>query len=197
VRPPANTRADGSTKNSRSRDDDADLRAERLWNEAAARALAAKCDGKPGVVTEESKPSTQIAPLLYDLTSLQREANGRFGFSARTTLSLAQGALRKAQGAHLSAHRFARAARGLPQTVGATMESLSETNAYGGFAREILKRKWVKPNRRIFDNTKVSDHFAIIPTLVRPKHLSEIERSCTIWSSSGFSPCSIRPRNIW
>ena len=55
------------------------------------------------------------------------------------------------------------------------MESLAETNAYGGFAREILKRKWVKANRRIFDNSKVSDHFAIIPTLVRPKHLSEIE----------------------
>ena len=72
------------------KDDDPDLRAERLWNEAAARALADKCAGKPGVVTEESKPSTQIAPLLYDLTSLQREANGRFGFSARTTLSLAQ-----------------------------------------------------------------------------------------------------------
>src|SRR6266542_5683360 len=72
------------------KDDDPDLRAERLWNEAAARALADKCAGKPGIVTEESKPSTQIAPLLYDLTSLQREANGRFGFSARTTLSLAQ-----------------------------------------------------------------------------------------------------------
>ena len=156
-------------------DDDADLRAERLWNEAAARALAAKCDGKPGVVTEESKPSTQIAPLLYDLTSLQREANGRFGFSARTTLSLAQALYEK----HKALTYPRTDSRALPedylQTVGATMESLSETNAYGGFAREILKRKWVKPNRRIFDNTKVSDHFAIIPTLVRPKHLSEIE----------------------
>ena len=41
-------------------------------------------------VTEETKPTTQQSPLLFDLTSLQREANGRFGFSARTTLSLAQ-----------------------------------------------------------------------------------------------------------
>src|SRR5438105_8870958 len=55
------------------------------------------------------------------------------------------------------------------------MEALTDSNAYGGFAREILKRKWVKPNRRTFDNAKVSDHFAIIPTLVRPKHLNEIE----------------------
>jgi DNA topoisomerase-3 len=48
---------------------------------AKARAIAAKCLGKPGVVTEESKPSTQSPPMLYDLTTLQREANGRFGFS--------------------------------------------------------------------------------------------------------------------
>ncbi|MEO8755327.1 MAG: DNA topoisomerase, partial [Casimicrobiaceae bacterium] len=63
-------------------EDDPDSRAERVWDEARAQAVAAKCDGKPGIVTEESKPSTQSPPLLYDLTSLQREANGRFGFSA-------------------------------------------------------------------------------------------------------------------
>src|SRR6266851_10446121 len=71
-------------------DDDADARSERLWEQAAAGAIAAKCEGQPGTVTEETKPSTQVSPLLYDLTSLQREANGRFGLSARTTLSLAQ-----------------------------------------------------------------------------------------------------------
>ena len=48
------------------------------------------CLGKPGIVTEEAKPTTQLSPLLFDLTSLQREANGRFGFSAKTTLGLAQ-----------------------------------------------------------------------------------------------------------
>ena len=46
--------------------------------------------GQPARVTEEAKPSTQAPPLLYDLTSLQREANSRFGFSAKTTLSIAQ-----------------------------------------------------------------------------------------------------------
>jgi DNA topoisomerase-3 len=157
------------------KDDDPDLRAERLWSESAARALADKCAGKPGIVTEESKPSTQIAPLLYDLTSLQREANGRFGFSARTTLSLAQALYEK----HKALTYPRTDSRALPEdylpTVNATMEALTDSNAYGGFAREVLKRKWVKPNRRIFDNAKVSDHFAIIPTLVRPKHLSDIE----------------------
>jgi DNA topoisomerase-3 len=129
----------------------------------------------PGVVTEESKPSTQGAPLLYDLTSLQREANGRFGFSARTTLSLAQALYEK----HKVLTYPRTDARALPEdyigTVKATMEELAESNAFGGFAREILKQKWVRPNKRIFDNSKISDHFAIIPTLSRPKHLNEIE----------------------
>ncbi len=70
-------------------DDDADARAERLWEEARARAIATRCEGQAGTVTEESKPSSQSSPLLYDLTSLQREANGRFGFSARTTMGAA------------------------------------------------------------------------------------------------------------
>ena len=62
----------------------------RLWEQAQAEAIVARCTGKTGVVEEESRPSTQLSPLLFDLTSLQREANGRFGFSARTTLQLAQ-----------------------------------------------------------------------------------------------------------
>ncbi len=155
--------------------DDSDARAERLWDEARAQALVAKCTGKPGIVTEEAKPTTQGAPLLYDLTSLQREANGRFGLSARTTLSLAQSLYEK----HKALTYPRTDSRALPEdyidTVRATMESLSESNAYGGFARTVLKQKWVRPNKRIFDNAKISDHFAIIPTLVQPKHLNELE----------------------
>ena len=156
-------------------DDDPDARAERLWDEARAQRSPRSAHGKPGVVTEESKPSTQIAPLLYDLTSLQREANGRFGFSARTTLSLAQALYEK----HKALTYPRTDSRALPEdyigTVKATLEELGETNAYGALAREILRQKWVKPNKRIFDNSKISDHFAIIPTLVRPKHLNEVE----------------------
>jgi DNA topoisomerase-3 len=156
-------------------DEDPDARAERLWDEAKARAIAERCEGKPGTVTEESKPSTQGAPLLYDLTSLQREANGRFGFSARTTLSLAQALYEK----HKALTYPRTDARALPEdylgTVKATMESLKDTNAYSTFAAKVLKQGWVKPNKRIFDDTKISDHFAIIPTLVQPKHLNELE----------------------
>ncbi|MET0682237.1 MAG: DNA topoisomerase III [Casimicrobiaceae bacterium] len=155
--------------------DDPDARAERLWEEGKAVAIAAKCAGKPGVVTEEAKPTTQGAPLLYDLTSLQREANGRFGLSARTTLSLAQSLYEK----HKVLTYPRTDSRALPEdylaTVKATMEVLKDSTAYGAFARDVLKQKWVRPNKRIFDNAKVSDHFAIIPTLVAPKHLNELE----------------------
>ncbi len=156
-------------------DDDPDARAERLWDEATALALVAKCEGKPGIVTEETKPSTQAAPLLYDLTSLQREANGRFGLSARTTLSLAQALYEK----HKVLTYPRTDSRALPEdyvdTVKSTLESLRESNAYAVFAGQILKGKWVKPNKRIFDNSKISDHFAIIPTLQQPKSLNELE----------------------
>ena len=64
--------------------------AERIWDEAQAMAILDKCKGKPAVATDTQKPSSQGAPSLYDLTSLQREANARFGFSAKNTLGLAQ-----------------------------------------------------------------------------------------------------------
>ncbi|WP_459694488.1 DNA topoisomerase, partial [Achromobacter xylosoxidans] len=57
---------------------------------AAAQGVVAACRDQPGSVTEDSRPSTQLSPALCDLTSLQGEANGRFGFSAKTTLALAQ-----------------------------------------------------------------------------------------------------------
>jgi DNA topoisomerase-3 len=70
--------------------DDEHARADRLWEEAKAAAIRAATLGQPGEVSEEAKPETRLSPLLFDLTSLQREANARFGFSAKTTLSIAQ-----------------------------------------------------------------------------------------------------------
>ena len=156
-------------------DEEPDGRPERLWDEAKAQAIAQSCEGKQGVVTEETKPSSQSSPLLYDLTSLQRDANGRFGFSARTTLSLAQALYEK----HKVLTYPRTDSRALPEdyvgTVKATLEALREAKAYAPFASQVLKAKWVKPNKRVFDNAKISDHFAIIPTLQRPKSLSEAE----------------------
>ena len=87
--------------------------ADRLWVESKARAIADAVRGQSGTVTEESKPSTQASPLLFDLTSLQREANGKFGFSAKTTLALAQSLYRAPQGPDLPTYRLALSARRL------------------------------------------------------------------------------------
>ena len=127
-------------------------------------------------MSEESRPATQGPPLLYDLTSLQREANGRFGFSARTTLSLAQALYEK----HKVLTYPRTDSRALPEdylaTVKKTMEILGTTKEYGALAKSVLKQGWVKPNRRVFDNTKISDHFAIIPTQQAPKQLNDAEQ---------------------
>jgi DNA topoisomerase-3 len=170
------------------RDDDAEARAERLWTAAEADALVADCTGRPGTVTEEAKPSSQLSPLLFDLTSLQREGNARFGFSAKTTLSLAQALYEK----HKALTYPRTDSRALPQDyvavvqqtlqmmVGeagtkrkAAVEGLPE---YAPHAARILEKGWVRPNKRIFDDTKISDHFAIVPTLQAPAGLSEAEQ---------------------
>lgn len=167
------------------KEEDAEAKPERIWDAALAEALRAKCEGKPGIATEEAKPTSQISPLLFDLTSLQREANGRFGFSARATLSLAQALYER----HKVLTYPRTDARALPEdylpTVKDTMAMLAGkargkdkgdgVAAYAPFAREVLKEGWVKPSKRIFDNTKISDHFAIIPTLQAPGNLSDAE----------------------
>ena len=169
------------------REDDAEARAERIWDRAAAEAIAAACSGKSGTVSEESKPSSQLSPLLFDLTSLQREGNARFGFSAKTTLSLAQALYEK----HKVLTYPRTDSRALPQdyieVVRQTLKTMVGTSAtkraavapglreYAPHAARILEKGWVRPNRRVFDDTKISDHFAIVPTLQPPSALSEAE----------------------
>lgn len=160
---------------------DAEQRNDRLWTERDARAIAEAARGQPATVTEEAKPSTQSAPGLYDLTTLQREANSRFGFSAKTTLGLAQALYEK----HKVLTYPRTDSKHLPEdyvdVVKQTMKMIASEDlpgplrALAAHAKTALKDSLVKPNKRIFDNAKVSDHFAIIPTLQAPKSLSEIE----------------------
>src|SRR5437660_5512187 len=147
--------------------------APRLWHHEIAEAIQRKCSGKQGVVeVEEKKPSTQVAPQLYDLTSLQREANSRFGFSAKRTLQIAQALYER----HKAITYPRTDSRALPEdylpTVRSTLNAIDNP-----FARKILENNWVKPNKRIFNNAKVGDHFAIIPTATNPRSLDNSERA--------------------
>lgn len=160
---------------------DAEKRADRLWTLAEAQAIADAVKGQPATVTEESKPSTQASPGLYDLTTLQREANSRFGFSAKTTLSLAQALYEK----HKVLTYPRTDSRYLPEDYLGVAKQTAEVLAseelpialmpLATHAATALKNGYIKPTKKVFDNAKVSDHFAIIPTLQTPKSLTEAE----------------------
>ena len=156
--------------------DDAHKRAERIWEHAKAEGIKEKCEKQSGEVTEKSKPSKQAAPALFDLTTLQREANARFGFSARNTLAIAQALYER----HKILTYPRTDSRCLPEdyvsSVKQTIEALNQAN-YKGSAGDILKNNWIQAgNKKIFNNSKISDHFAIIPTLkAAPSTLKEQE----------------------
>lgn len=157
-------------------DQDAELKENRLWSRAEAEVIVEACRGRAGVVSEESKPSSQLSPMLFDLTSLQREANSRFGFSAKVTLSIAQELYEK----HKALTYPRTDSRHLPEdympTVKASLKAVGDHQAYAAFVRQILAKGWVRPNKRVFDNAKISDHFAIIPTPQPPRHLNEVQQ---------------------
>ena len=138
---------------------------DRIWDAALAEAIAGRCKGQPATVKETRKPVSMPAPLLFDLTSLQKEASNRFGFSARRTLQIAQECYEK----HKVLTYPRTDSKFLPndylkvatRTVSAIAENMPE---FAGFAGDILAKNSVRPNKRVFDSSKVSDHFAIIPT---------------------------------
>ena len=156
------------------RSDDEHDRIDRVWDQASAEAVVAACQGQPVArVSEERKASSQIAPRLYDLTTLQREANGRFGFSAKRTLQIAQALYEKQK--MLTYPRTD--SRALPEdylpVVKETLGNLG--GVLQAHAHKALAQNYVRPNKRIFNNAQISDHFAIIPTASEAKSLDEAE----------------------
>lgn len=168
---------------------DPEARADRIWQEVEAQAIVAAVQGQTAHVSEEAKPSSQSAPALFDLTSLQREANSRFGFSAKTTLGLAQALYEKhkvltyprTDSKALPEDYVSVAQQTMAMLADAALpgpgEDTGEVNlrALSGHARKAVEAGYVKPSKRVFDNSRVSDHFAIIPTLLAPTSLTEIE----------------------
>ncbi|MCX7914915.1 MAG: DNA topoisomerase 3 [Verrucomicrobiae bacterium] len=144
----------------------------RLWHRELAEAIRQRCAGQPGVVeVEEKKPTTQSPPALYDLTSLQRDANARHGFSARQTLQAAQALYEK----HKLITYPRTDSRCLPEDYLAVVKKT--LRMLGPLAEKVLANDWVKPNKRIFNNAKVGDHFAIIPTGREAGTLDDTERT--------------------
>ncbi len=147
---------------------------DRLWDKKTAEQIITECEGKPAEVTEVQKPTTQACPMLYDLTSLQREANNRFGFSAKHTLDIIQSLYDR----HKVVTYPRTDSKHLPENylplVNEVMSSFKGSE-FGGVAQKVLAEKWIKPNKKIFNNAKISDHHAVIPTSTPPSSLSEAE----------------------
>ena len=145
-----------------------------IFDEKKIKEILKKCKGKTGTVEETSAPSLQKCGPLYDLTTLQREANNRFGFSAKTTLSIAQALYER----HKATTYPRTDSRCLPEDyvapVKATLAKIEGPLAK--FAETALKNNWVVKTPKVFDNSKISDHFAIIPTGVMPSGLTEAEQ---------------------
>lgn len=136
-------------------------RQERIWDKASAETIRNRCEGKTGEVTEETKPTKQIAPQLYDLTTLQREAP----FTAKNTLALAQALYER----HKMVTYPRTDSRYLPEdymskVYETTRELASSGHPVAKWAAASIEKDYISFSKRVFNNAKVSDHFAIIPT---------------------------------
>ncbi len=154
--------------------DDEHDRIDRIWKQVTAEAALAACQDQPlARVTEEKKSSSQASPRLYDLTTLQREANNRFNLSARRTLQIAQALYER----HKVITYPRTDSRALPEDyVGTCRETLPALPGdLGKHGRTVVESGWLRPNKRIFNNAQISDHFAIIPTTTPPRNLDEME----------------------
>ncbi|MFY9924801.1 MAG: DNA topoisomerase III [Opitutaceae bacterium] len=157
----------------RSESDEHD-RIDRVWDKAAAEAIFEACKrDADALVREEKKASTQASPRLYDLTTLQREANNRFGLSARRTSQIAQALYER----HKMITYPRTDSRALPEDYIPTCRQalLNLQGDLAAHAHTVLENQWLGPNKRIFNNAQISDHFAIIPTVETPKPLEDME----------------------
>jgi DNA topoisomerase-3 len=135
----------------------------RIFKLAEAEEIAAHVSGKPGIVKEiRTESKSEPAPLAYDLTELQRDANRRYGFSAQKTLSVLQNLYE-----HYKLVTYPRTdSRYITTDIVPTLPSRLKSIAVGPYENLVkpLLQKNISPTKRFVDNSKVTDHHAIIPT---------------------------------
>jgi DNA topoisomerase-3 len=143
----------------------------RIATEELALAIVAACEGRPGTITKlEKREQREKAPMLYDLTTLQREANNRYGFSAKRTLAAAQRLYEE----HKALTYPRTNSRYLPSDMVEEIKPIAElvgTHPEYGRAAEYVVGLDVLPLGRVVNDEKVTDHHAIIPT--RSEHTLE------------------------
>ena len=151
----------------------------RLKEKKKAEKIAAFVQGKPGYIEKMQKEERkQPPPLLYDLTELQRECNRKFGFSAKKTLDIAQGLYEKRKMITYPRTDSRYLSDDMKEKARKTLQKLANAEEFAPFAKTILSMEKISFSKRIIDNSKVTDHHAIMPTDARihTDHLTEDER---------------------
>jgi DNA topoisomerase-3 len=139
-------------------------RGARIVSEEHARAIVEACVGRPGTITKlEKKEQREKAPMLYDLTTLQREANNRYGFSAKRTLAAAQRLYEEHKALTYPRTNSRYLTSDLVEEIKPIAELVGAHEEYRA-ASEYVTALDVLPLARVVNDEKVSDHHAIIPT---------------------------------
>lgn len=143
-----------------------------------AEQIAARVKGQRGIVSQIVKEEKrQLPPLLYDLTELQRECNRKFGFSAKKTLDIAQSLYEKRKMITYPRTDSRYLSDDMVGKIKQTLGRLKDVPVFSSYAAEVLAKEKLPLSKRIIDNSKVTDHHAIIPTdtRLRTDHLTPEE----------------------
>jgi DNA topoisomerase-3 len=136
----------------------------RIGTEGEAHAIVAACEGRTGTITKlEKKEQREKAPMLYDLTTLQREANNRYGFSAKRTLSAAQRLYEEHKALTYPRTNSRYLTTDMIEEIKPIAELVGTHKQFAKGAKYVVGLD-VLPLGRVVNDEKVTDHHAIIPT---------------------------------
>lgn len=143
-----------------------------ITDEQTGRALLERIKDKPFTITDiTSKKGSEAPPRLFDLTSLQVECNKKFSYSADMTLQLTQSLYEKKVATYPRVDTTFLSDDIYPKCP----KILEGIRDYAAYTAPILEKPLLK-SKKVFDNSKVTDHHAIIPTGVNPQGLTDMER---------------------
>ena len=145
-----------------------------IQSAAEGEALVARLKDKPLTILDvQKKPGKEYAPRLFDLTSLQVECNKKYGFTAEKTLNLIQSLYEKKVTTYPRVDTTYLSDDIYPKVHG-TLQGIR--NHYDKLIDPLLSQPGLPKSKRVFDNSKVTDHHAIIPTGMAPNALSADEQ---------------------
>lgn len=137
----------------------------KIFDKEKAFSIAGEVNGKQGVVTSvENKENKQPPPFLYDLTELQRECNRKYSFSAKQTLSIAQDLYEKRKLITYPRTDSRYLSDDMIPKIKSILSKINSVEQYKEFSGYIVSLEKLPLGKRIIDNSKITDHHAIIPT---------------------------------